>query len=339
MPPKTVFLTLALLLGIGGVPHQAPPAGGPDATTVFRVHVTTDDGDADGTSVLIHRDNNGREDVLYFLTSSRLFKTPDNEREAAIHAVRVLLPDGRALDVDRRDLFVAGGALADVALLRVTTMPASLPTRPVSYDAPPIDTVFLIAGFDEHGEARTIAERVRFESTLLLVGDRDVSSLNGCVGAPAISQTGVFGVVRECQHGRAPIISLLPEARAFIERTLPRPTTTTITLSTPQFDLVDRQMIGPLLHVGTSAVTTGEVSVPFEIGAREALIDATASLTNLHELRFADVTILNLEDRSVRLRFTLGGIPPLLAPPLASSDLPGQALVTLHLKLAVARDR
>ena len=69
---------------------------------------------------------------------------------------------------------------------------------------------------------RAFAFEARF---LFAIGDRDLSALWGCVGAPAISQERVFGIVSQCSANRSPVISFLSMARGFIERNVPRPIT------------------------------------------------------------------------------------------------------------------
>ena len=65
--------------------------------------------------------------------------------------------------------------------------------------------------------------------------------------------------------------------------------------------------------------------MPLELGPREWVVDAQAAFLNPHEVRLAEVTVLTLEDRSVRLRFTVGGWPSPAARPASCPR--GQALV------------
>jgi hypothetical protein len=139
--------------------------------------------------------------------------------------VELLVDETRTLDVKHEDLFMPVGSCVDVAVFRVTAAATTtLVPRPVVYDAPSAGTDFLVSGYDRNGHPATLAGRIRFRSTLLAIGDRDVSVLRGCVGAPAISQEGVFGIVSQCAANRSPVISLLSMARGFIERHVPPPT-------------------------------------------------------------------------------------------------------------------
>ena len=95
----------------------------------------------------------------------------------------------------------------------------------------------------------TVEEHIRFESTRQVFGSRDASGLLGCVGAPAMSADGVFGVVRECEVKCCPVISLLSVARRFIERHVPQLGTP----APPQADIVDRQAVdGPAMPASVS---------------------------------------------------------------------------------------
>jgi hypothetical protein len=57
----------------------------------------------------------------------------------------------------------------------------------------------------------------------MAVSDRDVSGLAGCIGAPAMTAAGVFGIVSQCEKERCAIVLLLSMARSFIKRTVPQP--------------------------------------------------------------------------------------------------------------------
>jgi hypothetical protein len=198
------------------------------APSVAAVQVVSDAGEVRGTAVLVGRDDTQGSATLYFLTSARLFRGPDGACQRISKSITVRLDETRSLHVKRNDVFSEGGGLVDVAILRATTTDAR-GLRPTSlvYDPPPVGGVFLLSGIGESRTAKTIPERVRFESTLLAVGDHDAATLIDCAGAPAFTADGVFGIVRECGAGRSPIISLLVMARAFLERHVPKQITET----------------------------------------------------------------------------------------------------------------
>jgi hypothetical protein len=215
-----VLLASALLIPSSLSSAATPPTS---ARSAFRLQVVTDAGEANGTCALIHRDDRNADVVLTFVTASRLFKGADDTAPPRIQSVRVWLDGGRALDVRRNDVFLPAAMLVDIAVFRATTPPAAIIVAlPPVYDAPSAGDAFAISGVGSDGAAATVAERVQFQSTILTVGDRDASALIGCVGAPAIFRSGVFGIVSECAAGHAPVIAQLSIARSFIERHVPR---------------------------------------------------------------------------------------------------------------------
>lgn len=328
MRSKTTSLSACILLLVLGALTPSPAGGASTGESVVPLRILSDAGEVRGTAVVVRREDRGGNAVFYLLTSSRLFQTPEGELD--VRPVRVRLANGRTIEVKPSDVMLPRGSIVEVAVLGVETPALELAPKPIDYEAPSVGSVFVIAGLDEKGAPKTVAEHVRFESTLLAVGDRELSALTGCVGAPAISLSGVVGIVRECEPGRSPVISLLAMARPFIERFLPR---VTFAPAIPQFRVVDREIAGPTFPLVDAAAKTGEVTVPFDLGPREAVVEATASIATAREVRFADVAVLKLEDRSVRLRFTVGGGAPLSNPGVPPPY--GQALVTVHLRVAV----
>jgi hypothetical protein len=146
--------------------------------------------------------------------------------------------------------------------------------------------------------------------------------------APAIVEGGAFGLVTECEPDRAPSIVSLAVARNFILRNIPgwrfdSP-------QTPVFDVVTRLLTGPSLPVACEATRTGELEIPFDLGPSELSIDATASVIEPRSRHLAELTILSLHDRTVKLRFTMTGIP---LPPFSAPCTPGQALVSVRVNI------
>ena len=217
------FLALAITIATGEARLAAAVQDAP-APSVVTVRVLRDVGEEHGTAVLIHRDDRGNNTVLHLLTSSGLFRTARGDQRPPARTIELLLYNGPRLEVTRTDVFIPSGGCMDVAVFRVTAPAATtLVPQPIVYDPPPAGTPFLVSGYDPAGRAVEVGAHIRFRSTLLAIGDRDVSNLRGCIGAPAIleDRQGVFGVVSECEPHRAPVIALLSAARRFIERYVP----------------------------------------------------------------------------------------------------------------------
>ena len=209
------LLILAATTGAGAIQGTADPS-------VFPLHIVRDTGAVAGTCVLVHREDRNDGSVLYFLTASRLFKTPDGESEPAPRTMHVLIDGGRRLELRREDVFVPMGNMVDIAILRATTTSTTPTPRSMVFEPPPAGDGFFISGYDGEGASLTVTERIRFESTRFVVGDRGALALAGCLGAPAISRQGaVFGIVSECNVNSVPVISVLWVARSFIARHVP----------------------------------------------------------------------------------------------------------------------
>jgi hypothetical protein len=75
-----------------------------------------------------------------------------------------------------------------------------------------------------------------------------------------------------------------------------------------------------------------EVSRPAPLALRDATIGVDASLPSPGSLRLGEFTVVRLQDRVVRLRFTMTSVPPPAIPPSAPR---GQALATVDLDVVV----
>ena len=73
-----------------------------------------------------------------------------------------------------------------------------------------------------------------------------------------------------------------------------------------------------------------EMKIPFALEPRELAMDATASAIEPRSRRLADVTILSLHDRTVKLRFTMTGVP---LPPFSATCTPSHALVSVRVNI------
>jgi hypothetical protein len=210
---------------------------------VLRVQIETRAGTVEGTCVLVHRESRGNDSVLYFLTSARPLKDTDADLRAGTRRIRILRDDHAPIEAGADSVVVPYGDMVDIAILRVVAPIGTLAPLPMILEPPASVSVFAISGFDVNGVRATIAERVRFQATLRLLGDRDASSIAGCAGAPAIIEGGVFGLVTECEPDRAPSIVPLSVARNFIVRNMPGRQFDSSRI--PVFDVVTRLVTGP----------------------------------------------------------------------------------------------
>ena len=92
-------------------------------------------------------------------------------------------------------------------------------------------------------------------------------------------------------------------------------------------DVVTRPVARPSVPAAGDTTRTSELETPFDFGRREMAIDATASFTEPRSLHLADVTVLSLHDRTVKLRFTMAGVP---LPPFSTTCAVGRALVSVR---------
>jgi hypothetical protein len=280
---------------------------------VLRVHIETRGGMLEGTCVLVHQESRGNDTVLYFLTSARLLKSTNVDLRAGTRRIRILRDDGAPIEVATDGVIVPYGDMVDIAILRVVAPIGTLAPLPMIFEPPVSGSVFAISGFGMDGVRATIPERVRSQATLRLLGDRDASKLAGCAGAPAIVAGGVFGLVTECEPDRTPAIVPLSVARSFIVRNMPH--WRLDSTQTPVFD---------------EPSTTSKLKIPLALAPRELAIDATASVIEPRSRHLADVTVLSRHDRTVKLRFTMTGIP---LTPFSAPCTPGQALVSVRVNI------
>jgi hypothetical protein len=217
------------------------------------------------------------------------------------------------------------GNLLDVAIIRIVGSRTSVPPMPLVFDPPSPGQAFVISGFSTQETGLAVPQRVHVAATSLIVGDRDASTLAGCSGAPATAEGGAFGIVTDCQPGRGPAIVPLSVVQPFIRRNLPG-WSGEVSADT-HFQVFTRTIAGPLLDVPCDTTKSGEVEVPFRAAPRELVVDASAAFINQRSLRLADVTVASFDDRTMKLRFTMTGIPP---PPFPAACPQGQALVTVR---------
>ena len=220
-PAMRSMIGLLLLFLTAPVPQAGAGNAPDDARAARPLRVIYDGRVFDATCALIHTEPSGNGLALYFVTSARLFKTADGGPFRPAAAVYVTLEDGTEIAVRREDIALPIGNLVDIAVLRAEVPNTTVAAGSMTFDPPAPASGFIVAGYDGDSAPATIAAHVRFASTRLIIGDRDASAIAGCIGAPALDDEGIFGVVSECDGNRAVVITPLSIAYAFIVRHVP----------------------------------------------------------------------------------------------------------------------
>jgi hypothetical protein len=310
---------MLIALAALAVPVQAQPRG-----SVLRMQALNPSGEREGTCFVVHQEARGDHTLVTLLTSARLF-----DRDAMPRA-RIFLDATHFVEVEHAAVATPYANMRDVAVLKATITGAALEPLPLVFDQAKVGTLFVISGRGIDGQPALVAEHVRFAATRAVIGDRTTGALAGCLGAPAIVERGVFGIVSECQSDRGPEITPLAVSEGFLARSVPgitaRPS------DEAQFTVEEREINGPALEVNLGETLEGEVDVPFDLGKQEAVLGATARLVSRTALPVATVTVLSLDDRVVKLRFTVGGPPPPTPP---ASWPAAQALIVVRMSLVV----
>lgn len=306
----------------------SPTRASSDAPSVVHLRTVHDGVTVEGSGVVVGVERAGQ--VTWVLTAGALFRRADGE--PASDPVQVTV-GGRTVVVPPERVLRPVGDLTGVALLEIRALPVETLAIGLDYATPAVGGVFVIAAI-AGGARLDVPERVQFVATRLVVGDRALTGMNACLGAAALSEHGVLGIVTDCQGGRAPVVTLASTSRAFLGRHLSTSRTTGGASVMPPFTVSQRLLDGPLMTVACDAVHVGEVDVPYQLGTNEKAVDASASFMNANELRLADVAVLRLNERNVRLRFTMVGVPPpAFSVPGACHQ--GQALLTVRLNVVV----
>ena len=295
-------------------------------STLARIEIATSRETMKSTSFLVHQQGDGDASVLYFLTSARPFKDSAADLRGGTRRIRLIRPGELPIEIAPADVTLPIGNMLDVAIIRVVGSQAKVAPMPMVFDPPSPGQVFVISGFSTQETGLAVPQRVHLAATSLIVGDRDASHLAGCSGAPATVEVGAFGIVTDCQQGRGPSIVPLSVVQRFILGNLPGGSVNVVS-DDAQFRVFTRTVEGPPLDVACGATKSGEVEVPFRAAPRELVVDASAKFINQRSLRLADITVASFDDRTMKLRFTMTGIPP---PPFPAACPQGQALVTVR---------
>jgi hypothetical protein len=180
-------------------------------------------GAAKGTAFLVHESRRERDTVLYFVTAGHLMDPfPLGESRTTSLRIRFLVNETSGIETNGGDITFPGGIHQglDLAVVKVaTTLVGPIP-MPIASRSPRPGEEFLLKGRGERGLI-VLTERARFRSTRLVIGDKTAADVDGLMGAPAVIDGAVFGLVSECSSTRVPVITLLEGAYGFLERTIP----------------------------------------------------------------------------------------------------------------------
>lgn len=293
-----------------------PPMPG----AVVRIEVPHDAGVRAGVAFVVHAATLDGRPVVYFLTMASLF--PVHRGDLA----RLLLTDG-VREVRHSDIFTPPDH-AGVAVIRLADAPPGLAPFAVTFAAVSAGRPFVLWGRDAAGLPCVASGAIGAVSTRRLTADRHMTS--GCLaaGAPVSDERGVFAVAVEPDTNGPAAFLPLAAARSFVLRHVPG--LDARTEPPPQFQLTSRDVAGPTLEVAAGETRDGVLRVPLRLESSEVALDATARVVDRRALRLADVRIVSVEDRTVTLRFSIGGAPP----PVGPAPWPvGQALIVLRVHL------
>jgi hypothetical protein len=197
------WLAAAMAFGLAGSGAAQPSPV--EQRAVVQLHIEIDRRPALASAVLVHREERSEGVVLYFLTSESLLSLrlpPPSPPET----------EGEDGDVDR--------TVADVAVIRLLIEKSALAPAAVTLEPPAPGAAFFIVGHTAAGERIMVPQRAQSVSTSSATGDTELAWA-GCLGAPAFTERGVFGIVSRCEPGRPPVIALLSSARGLLRRLVP----------------------------------------------------------------------------------------------------------------------
>jgi hypothetical protein len=292
---------------------------------VFRLQALNQSGVRDGTAFVIRRETRGEHTDMVLVTSARLF-----ERESGRRA-RLLVEGHSPVEIGPDAIATPYANMRDIAVLKASLTGVAIAALPITFDYVPAETLFVISGLNAEWRPTVVAQHVRFCATRAVLGDRATAELAGCQGAPAIVDRGVFGIVSECGPDRVPEITPLSVSRNFLLRMVPGLGDPRV--ETTAFHVEQREVVGPELTIPIGGVREGEIEVPLYLAQREAVIGASARLVSEPPPRVADVKVLELRNRAVKLRFALGGGP--LALPATTAWPAARALIVVRLNVVV----
>jgi hypothetical protein len=211
LPSPAALAVATLCLGALLTPRPLDAQRSATDSSVVRLQVSGESKETLATAVLVHREVREHDIVLYLLTSAQVPRASGSHRPD--------LSTVSSHDFPTEHVVLSAKAL-DIAVLKIVTRDSVLVPARVSLDSPHPGDRFVVAVNDGESVA-SVALRARMVSTRFVITDQDLSSLPGCLGAPAFRDDAVFGVVTECLSGRAAVIALLGGVESFLRRQVP----------------------------------------------------------------------------------------------------------------------
>jgi hypothetical protein len=213
---------MVFAFGVLALAGGAPLAANPDPSeAVFSVRVTRAAATSRASAVLLHRADGAKAVTLYFVTTAHLFR---HDQGGLLPRAQTIMVEGRpaiTLVVDPRDVEVPRGTFSDLALMRVVVPASPLTPRPITFTTPDAGSPFFVGGRDGQGRPVAVQQHVTQRSTMRVLGDRELTGIAACAGAPAVSDAGIFGIVAHCDAGRRPEIALFEVARNWMLQRVP----------------------------------------------------------------------------------------------------------------------
>ena len=177
------------------------------AEAVVQLRIQNEQREAVGSAVLVHREDGPEGVVLYFVTSERLLdRTP-----AAPGASEAEEEGGMSSD----------DVTPNITVLRIRTEKSALVPADVVMDRPAPGASFFVVTHTAAGQRIVLVQQIRTIFTSSATGSAGVPWTLGCVGAPAFTNKGVFGIVSDCPLGQPPKITLLDTRRGLLRRFIP----------------------------------------------------------------------------------------------------------------------
>ncbi len=200
MLPLVEHMRMSTVLAavISTVGLAQPDGGQLPRGSVIQLELPKQSAYAHGTAVLVDRQRHATGLTLYYLTSSQLFA-----------------PVGSRVVDEDSDASVRTG------VLRIVDDSNEGVALPMSFESPTVGASFTIAGVDSTDHVVALPQRASRVSPTTAIGDRSLPDIVGCIGAPAMIEGRVFGLVTACDVDQPPTVELLAAAQRFLSGKIP----------------------------------------------------------------------------------------------------------------------